>query len=57
VPIRKAAFAIERGAAELHSLAVMLQKLDFPSQEEMLALFAEARLIQRPPLLVRVVGL
>ena len=56
-PIGEAAFAIERGAAEMDSLMFVLKEPDFPAQEEMLALFAEPGFIQRPPLLVRIVGL
>jgi hypothetical protein len=56
-PIRESPVAIERRAPELDALPFILQKPDFAAQEEVLALCAKPRLIQGPPLLVRVVFL
>jgi hypothetical protein len=50
-PVRKPAVAIESWAVKMDHLAIVLQKPDVSSKKQMLALYAKAHLIERPPLL------
>jgi hypothetical protein len=56
-PVQESAFAIERRTAEMDDLILIDGKLDIASDEQMMAPRAKARLIERPPLLERIVNL
>jgi len=51
LPVLETTVAIESGAAKMENLPIILQKPDVPPEKQMLALRAEAHLIERPPLL------
>jgi hypothetical protein len=57
LPIQKPPVAIESRAAEMDDLKLIDGKLDVPSKEQMVAPAATTRLIERPPLLERIMNL
>jgi hypothetical protein len=52
-----AALAVACGAVEVIVFLLVDEDLDIPSDEEMLAFFAETQFVQRPPLLEGIVSL